>query len=151
MNKRATYRAAVYVIPIREQQILLSQRHNTGFGDGFYSFIAGHIENGESATDTAIREAAEEADIVIARADLHFAHILHRHTEDGFVYFDFFFTLTRWQGIPTLMEPHRCSELRWAAWDRLPEKTLPYVCHVVDHIFNRATPFSEFGWRQSHL
>lgn len=147
MSQRATYRAAVYLIPVREEQILLSQRYNTGFGDGCYSFVAGHIEADESATDTAIREAEEEAGITIERADLSFAHLLHRHTDDGLVYFDFFFTVTRWQGTPTVLEPYRCSELRWARTDHLPTQTLPYIRHVVDCIFVERTSFSEYGWR----
>jgi 8-oxo-dGTP pyrophosphatase MutT (NUDIX family) len=147
MSQRATYRAAVYLIPVRGGQILLSQRYNTGFGDGWYSFVAGHIERGESATDTIIREAAEEAGIIVERADLHFAHILHRHTEDGLVYFDFFFTVTRWQGTPTIMEPHRCSDLRWADYHHLPAQTLPYIHQTVHAIFVEQTPFSEYGWR----
>ncbi len=81
MGKRATYRAAVYVIPKRGDQILLFRRFNTGFGDGQYSFIAGHVEEGESVTATAIREAQEEAGIGLTVADLHFAHILHRHSD----------------------------------------------------------------------
>ncbi len=60
---RATYRAAVYVIPKRGDEILLFRRFNTGFGDGQYSFPAGHVEEGESVTATAIREALEEAGI----------------------------------------------------------------------------------------
>jgi 8-oxo-dGTP diphosphatase len=147
MTHRATYRAAVYLIPMSGREILLSQRYNTGFGDGYYSFVAGHVEPGESATDASMREAEEEAGIVIDRADLCFAHILHRYTEDGLVYFDFFFTVTRWQGIPTVLEPHRCSELRWAEYDHLPEKTLPYIHHVIYSIFVERTSFSEWGWR----
>ncbi len=147
MPPRATYRAAVYVIPVRGREILLSQRFNTGFGDGLYSFIAGHIEAGESVTDTAIREAAEEAAIEIERGDLRHVHTLHRASADGLVYFDFFFTVERWQGTPTINEPHRCSDLRWAEFDLLPDGTLPYIRHVVQQIFVEPNAFSEFGWR----
>ena len=147
MTERTTYRAAVYVIPVRGREILLSQRYNTGFGDGFYSFIAGHVDAGESVTDTAIREAREEADIILERDDLHFAHVLHRRSKDELVYMDFFFTVTHWQGTPAILEPDRCSELRWAAYDALPEKTLPYIYHIVQSIFVERSTFSEFGWR----
>jgi 8-oxo-dGTP pyrophosphatase MutT (NUDIX family) len=147
MSKRATYRAAVYVIPRIGRQILLSQRFNTGFGDGWYSFVAGHVEEDESATATAVREAGEEAGIIVERDDLHFAHLLHRATEDGLVYFDSFFTLVRWQGTPTILEPDRCSDLCWADFDALPEKTLPYIRQVVQQIFVANSPFSEYGWQ----
>lgn len=147
MPKRTTYRAAVYIIPVRGREILLSQRYNTGFGDGWYSFVAGHVEDGESAMETAVRESMEEAGIKIDRRDLRFVHTLHRQTEDGLVYFDLFFTVERWQGTPWITEPHRCSELRWASFDALPEMTLPYIHHVVRKVFVEGSTFSEHGWR----
>ena len=151
MTKRATYRAAVYVIPKRGDQILLFRRFNTGFGDGQYSFIAGHVEEGESVTATAVREALEEAGIGLSVADLHFAHILHRHSEDDLVYFDFFFVADRWDGDPAVMEPHRCDGMAWAAWHDLPTATLPYIRAVIDQIFRQASPFSEYGWSLSPI
>ena len=143
---RATYRAAVYVIPKRGDEILLFRRFNTGFGDGQYSFIAGHVEEGASVTATAMREALEEAGIGLSAQDLGFAHILHRHSEDGLVYFDFFFVVERWDGDPAVMEPHRCDGMVWASWQDLPAHTLPYIRAVVDQIFSQGRPFSEHGW-----
>jgi len=144
---RDTYPMAVYVIPRRGNQVLLSQRYNTGYGDGFYSFVAGHIDRGESVTETAIRESIEEAGIAIQEADLQFTHVLHRNSDDTLIYCDFFFIVEQWQGTPTVMEPHKCSELRWAAYDDLPENTLPYIRYVIQQIFVAETQFSEFGWR----
>ena len=143
---RATYRAAVYVIPKRGDEILLFRRFNTGFGDGQYSFPAGHVEEGESVTATAIREALEEASIGLGVDDLHFAHILHRHSEDGLVYFDFFFVVERWQGEPKVMEPHRCDGMAWVPWQDLPANTLPYIRFVIEKIFTQTALFSEHGW-----
>ena len=55
MSKRATFRAAVYVLPRRGDVILLARRFNTGFGDGYFSLIAGHVEQPEF-----VRACAEE-------------------------------------------------------------------------------------------
>ena len=41
-------------------EILLHQRKNSGFYDGHYSLVAGHMENGEGIYAAAIREAQEE-------------------------------------------------------------------------------------------
>ena len=144
MSKRATFRAAVYVLPRRGDVILLARRFNTGFGDGYFSLIAGHVEQPEFVRACAVREADEEAGIAIDPADLTFAHILHRHTADGLVYFDFFFTVTRWSGTPRIMEPDRCDGLCWARPDALPANTLPYVRHIIAQIFVHGAPFSEF-------
>ena len=43
-----------------EWEILLHQRKNSGFFDGHYSLVAGHMENGETIHAAAIREAQEE-------------------------------------------------------------------------------------------
>jgi len=43
-----------------EWEILLHQRKNTGFFDGHFSLVAGHMEDGETIITAAIREAQEE-------------------------------------------------------------------------------------------
>ena len=57
---------AVYLLLLREEQVLLRQRHNTGYEDGSYSAIAGHVEPDERITHALVREAAEEAGIRLA-------------------------------------------------------------------------------------
>ncbi|NQY54774.1 MAG: NUDIX domain-containing protein, partial [Campylobacteraceae bacterium] len=56
---------ASYLILIRQNKILLLRRHNTGYQDGQYSTIAGHVEEGESFSQCIIREAKEEAGITL--------------------------------------------------------------------------------------
>ena len=54
---------AVYLLLLREGHVLLLRRHNTGYEDGNYSVIAGHVDPGERVTQALVREAAEEAGI----------------------------------------------------------------------------------------
>jgi 8-oxo-dGTP pyrophosphatase MutT (NUDIX family) len=42
--------AAVHLLLIKNDQILLLRRFNTGWQDGFYSLPAGHVDAGESVT-----------------------------------------------------------------------------------------------------
>lgn len=147
MSSRAAFRSAVYVLPRRGDEILMMRRYNTGFGDGYFSFIAGHVEAREFARACAVREAAEEAGIGVQPDDLDFRHVMHRHTVDGLVYMDFFFVIDCWQGEPGIMEPHRCDGICWTPIDDLPAKTLPYIRYAVDQIFRRQSPFSEFQSR----
>jgi len=143
---RDSYPMAVYVIPKRDNEILVAQRYNTGYGDGFYSFAAGHVERGESVTQTAIRESEEEIGILLNEDALQFGHVLHRCSDDGIIYCDFFFVVEKWEGTPAIMEPHRCDGIRWVPIDTLPENTLPYIRHVVEQIFVGRCQFSQFGW-----
>jgi ADP-ribose pyrophosphatase YjhB (NUDIX family) len=40
--------AAVYLVLIKNNKILLLRRHNTGYFDGYYSLPAGHVEKEET-------------------------------------------------------------------------------------------------------
>ena len=66
---------AAYVYLIRGRQVLLQQRRNTGYLQGMWvAGAAGHIELGEAAVATAVREAAEEIGVLLRPTDLQPAH-----------------------------------------------------------------------------
>ena len=58
MTERFELRSAVHLLLIRGGQVLLLRRQNTGYEDGNYSVIAGHL-NGreEEGAETAVDEA----------------------------------------------------------------------------------------------
>src|SRR4051812_27606999 len=56
---------AVHLFLLRDDQVLLLRRQNTGYEDGNYSVIAGHVEGGEEIKAAMIREAREEAGITL--------------------------------------------------------------------------------------
>jgi len=57
---RSKFSVAVHLFFLRETQILLLRRFNTGYEDGNYSVVAGHVEAGETITQAAVREGNEE-------------------------------------------------------------------------------------------
>jgi 8-oxo-dGTP pyrophosphatase MutT (NUDIX family) len=61
-------------------RILLGLRQNTGFSDGMYHLPAGHLEDGETISAGAIREAKEELGIDLHPADLHLVHVMHQRS-----------------------------------------------------------------------
>ncbi|MDR1236551.1 MAG: NUDIX domain-containing protein [Holosporaceae bacterium] len=67
---RLPARMAVYLLLKRDDEILLLLRQNTGYQDGNWSVVAGHVEEGEGIIDALVREAKEEADIDITGNDL---------------------------------------------------------------------------------
>lgn len=49
--------AAVYLILIKVNQVLLARRFNTAFMDGFYSLPSGNLDESESLSAAMIRES----------------------------------------------------------------------------------------------
>ncbi|HBY97093.1 MAG TPA: NUDIX hydrolase [Chloroflexi bacterium] len=133
----------VHLFLIRDKHILLMRRFRTGFEDGNYSVIAGHVDGNEPVTYAMVREAREEAGITIAPGDLTLAHVMHRKSNGERV--SFFFSPRRWEGEPANMEPHLCDDMRWFPIDALPENTVAYVRTAISH-YGCGTIYSEFGW-----
>jgi 8-oxo-dGTP pyrophosphatase MutT (NUDIX family) len=142
-KRRFTFRSAVYLILLDGNKILLSRRFNTGWMDGKYSLISGHIDGNESVSQAMIREAQEEVSIKVAKKNLIPAVALHR--KSGREYIEFFFIAKRWIGIPKIMETDRCDSLKWFFINKLPKNVLPHVRLAVEN-YKKHIPFFEFGW-----
>ncbi len=131
--------SAGHLLLFHNDQMLMLRRFNTGYEDGNYSVVAGHIEHGEPALE------AIEANINVRVDDLEFAHIMFRRKDDGSVKADFFFTCHKWSGQIENVEEHKCDELKWFPRHRLPENTVPYIRAALEHV-EAGSQFSEFGW-----
>ena len=107
--------------------ILLLRRFQTGWSDGLYSVIAGHVEPGESPVEAVIREAGEEAGLQIESQHLEFVHAMHRRKVDGEEKLDIWFACGKWIGTPYNAEPDKCDDLRWFDDRELPAHTVDYV------------------------
>jgi len=141
-------KSAVHLLLMRDDEILLLRRHNTGYEDGSFSVVAGHLDGGEEVKHAMIREAREETGIEIDEADLDVAHVMHRQSSDERI--DFFLTAARWRGEPANLEPHKCSELRWCRLDALPGNVIPYIRRAIENIQNGVT-FDSFGWERRQI
>lgn len=147
-KEKFTARLAVYLILLRDEEILLQRRYQTGWRDGNYSLVSGHLEGGETVTEALIREVKEEAGIELVAKDLKVTHVLHRRSgsnETPVEYIDFFLTARAWSGEPKIMEPHKCDDLSWFPLAQLPPNLLPYVRNAIAYSRD-GVPFSESGW-----
>ena len=145
-NERFTLRAAVYLLLFKDRKVLLARRFKTGWMDGKYSLIAGHLDGNESIFNCMIREAGEEAGIRIKKKDLKALKVLHRFSPGDQEYMDFFFTAEKWSGEPKIMEPNKCDKMEWFPVNRLPKNILPYVKDVIKN-YGDGIPFIESGWK----
>jgi len=140
---RSKFPVAVHLLFQQDKQILLLRRFNTGYEDGNYSVVAGHVEAGESVMQAAIREASEEVGVIIEPTDLQVVHVMSRKSEDERI--DFFMAVRGWVGEIRNNEPQKCDELLWAAMDSLPHNIIPYVKYRLEK-YRASVFYSEFGW-----
>lgn len=136
---------AAYLIIIRDDQVLLLRRFNTGYADGQYSLIAGHLDGGETVQQAICREALEEGGITLHEQDVRIVHVMHRRGDEGKERVDYFCTAEKWEGEPLIGEPEKCDDVSWFALNKLPQNILPYVNDALKY-FQTDTPFSSHGF-----
>ncbi|MXY47753.1 MAG: NUDIX domain-containing protein [Gemmatimonadetes bacterium] len=124
--------------------ILMLRRANTGYEDGYYSVIAGHLDGHEEVMEAAIREAKEETGIEIRYMDIKVVGVMHRKQDDERI--SFFLSASRWSGDIINMEPERCDDLSWFPICDLPVNTIPYVRRAIENWVNGLF-FDSYGWR----
>ncbi len=134
---------AVHLFFLRNGEVLMLRRFQTGWEDGNYSVVAGHVEASETVTQAVIREAEEEVGVCLTPDQVNVVHVMHRKSDDERI--DFFLTVDNWRGVITNREPHKCDELEWYPLGTLPATTIPYVRYALG-CFQRGVRFSEFGW-----
>ena len=125
MNEPFKSFSAVFPVVIKnnetEPQILLHRRQNTGYQDGKWDIAgSGHVDEGETAQVAVIRECKEELGIDVKLSDVTFIHLSHRLSKDR-TYYDIYFLINAYDGIPQIMEPNKCSELEWFSINNLPD------------------------------
>ncbi|MCK5460196.1 NUDIX domain-containing protein [Candidatus Parcubacteria bacterium] len=127
---------AVYLILIKNDQILFHKRKNSGYQDGKHSLVAGHLEGSETAKQTIIREAKEEADITLNPDNLKEVHVMHRILKGGREYIDIYVQANEWEGEIKNMEPEKCIELCWLPESNFPSSVLPEVKFALKNVHN---------------
>ena len=137
--------AAAYALLIKDGNILLLRRYNTGYEDGNYSLPAGHVEPEETFTQSIIRETREETGITLREENLQVAHIMHRNNQHGRSYVDVFYTVREWAGTPENKEHEKCDDLAWFPLDNLPKNTIPSVLLAIENS-QKGVFYSEFSW-----
>lgn len=146
MPNKEKFRAyvAAYLVLHKGGQVLLLRRFNTGYQDGKYSVVAGHLEGRETAEQCIIREAKEEAGITLALEDVNVVHVMHRLSTDR-EYFDIYLRADRWTGEISNMEPGKCDALTWFSIGDLPDNILPEVKLALTNI-DSGKFYGEIGW-----
>lgn len=145
MKERHQVVPAAFVVIRDGQKVLLQRRFNTGFRDGSYEVVAGHVEAGETALDAAARELAEETGLKIHPGDLELFHIVSNDFETHnapYLYLFFRTDIRKCEGEFTVMEPTKCDDMGFVLINSLPE-LVPYVAVALEHIDDAGVGFSK--------
>ena len=146
MSEKFKLVATVHIfLTNNEDEILLLRRFNTGYEDGKYSVVAGHIDGNEEVKAAAIREAKEEAGIEIQPSDIEVVGVMHRKGTDERV--DFFLAASRWNGSIVNVEPDKCDDLSWHSILDLPVNMVAYVRQALEN-YRKGEFFDSFGWKR---
>jgi 8-oxo-dGTP pyrophosphatase MutT (NUDIX family) len=139
LGERTLLVAAAYIVLRRtaagREEVLLHLRAATGYADGYWAVLAGHVDRDESMHEAAVREAAEESGVTLRIEDLEPVTVLHRFVRGGDEVdqrVDAFFVVRQWTGEPTLREENKASAMRWFPLDALPEPVVPHERLVLD-------------------
>lgn len=135
------------LILLQEDKVLLLRRSGTGWRDGHYGLVGGCVDGNESVTQAIIREAYEEANIILQPESLEMVSVMHSNiaARTSFETVDFFFVSRQWQGTLKNNEPLKHDLLEFFPLDELPE---PLMEHAKIGIHNamHAISFTEYGW-----
>jgi 8-oxo-dGTP diphosphatase len=126
-----------------EGRVLFGQRRNTGWADGQLGLPSGHLEDGESATTGAAREAAEEIGVLLKPDALRLVHLMHHRTNSGRV--ALFFAVAGWSGEITNREPDKCAGWSFVDPADPPTPIVPYIAEALRRI-GSGEVYSERGW-----
>jgi ADP-ribose pyrophosphatase YjhB (NUDIX family) len=143
MNSADRFRflVAVHAFFLKDDQVLLLKRLNTGYMDGYFSVPAGHVDGGESIWRAMQREIQEETTLLIQEKHQPI-HVMHR-TQKNEERIDYFFLIKNWQGQPQVGEPEKCASLEWFNCVSLPTNMIPYITFALEAV-QKGVLFSEF-------
>ncbi|MEV7503195.1 NUDIX domain-containing protein [Streptomyces sp. NPDC093018] len=127
-------------------RLLLGLRHpDAAFAADTWHFLAGHCEH-EAAVNCLVREAEEEAGLLIDPAGVELVHVVHLlDPPKARPRIQLVFRARTWSGSPEVLEPDRCAEWRWWRPEALPRQLVPYARTAIEGIL-AGRSYSELGW-----
>ncbi|GAA0612316.1 NUDIX hydrolase [Streptomyces crystallinus] len=129
-----------------EGRVLLGLRHpDSKYAGDTWHYLAGRCEQ-ESALSCLVREAWEEAGLIINPADVELAHVVHVVDAPGSLpLMQLIFRARRWEGTPEVREPDKCLTWRWWPRHELPDRLVSYTRTAITAI-SEGRPYSQLGW-----
>ncbi len=136
-KKKLTFKTRL-ILYHKGKILLLKQTTPNG---GKYTFVGGTVSNEEFSRGALVREAFEEAGILLKKEDLTLAHVLHKReeTEQRVV---FYFKSAVWGGELRSREPNKFQGVDWFPLNDLPKNLTGTIKHVLK-MYRKGIIYSE--------
>jgi 8-oxo-dGTP pyrophosphatase MutT (NUDIX family) len=137
----------VGIILKQNDMVFLVQRHDTDWASGYWNFPGGLLEENETLTAAAAREAYEETDVLVKPTDFILTHVLHVHANEKNTQdiLGFYFLTEKWNGTAINKEPHRHCNAQWFSLNNLPANITEHAIAGLHSILSDKK-YSENGW-----
>lgn len=139
MAKSKVYIKVRLILYNKGNILLLRQKKSYG---GNFTLVGGTVENMEYARKALIREAKEEAGLIIKKEHLQLVHVLHKKTGKG-QRLTLYFKAKKWSGTLKTGEPDKFLGVAWASLHSLPANLTETVRHVLQK-YREGKMYSEF-------
>lgn len=133
-DKRSSFHVTIALLLLDGDNVLLMHRIDTGYMDGMYGFVSGHLEENESLKSAMAREVYEELGIKVNEDDMSFVCAIRRGENSD--YFNCFFVAKEFDGEPRIRETEKCDEIRWCNINLLPENTITAEKRAIHNYLN---------------
>jgi 8-oxo-dGTP diphosphatase len=107
----------VHLLLLRDDEILLGRRTNTGYGDGAYEPPSSRLDERETIVEAVVRVAAERAGITLDPGQISLEHVMHDVSGAGRI--AFFLGADDWDGSPAPAMDSYC-DLDWFSLSAMP-------------------------------
>lgn len=136
------FRVSVNLILRKGNKILLMRRFNTGWNDGKYALMGGHVEDQENPIDAVMREAREELGLHLSKDCLEYKMTMPVYPDHIYIYFE----CQHFDGQPTNNEPDQCDDLQFFDIDNLPQNIIDADKKAIASIYDQNQTFDTFGY-----
>jgi 8-oxo-dGTP diphosphatase len=107
----------VHLLLLRDGEVLLGRRANTGYGDGAYEPPSGRLTERETLVEAVVRIAAAQVGIALDPTRMSLAHVMHDVSGAGRM--AFFLSAGGWNGQPGTVTSSY-SDFGWFPLPELP-------------------------------
>jgi 8-oxo-dGTP diphosphatase len=135
---------------VKDNQVLMLYRSNTGFANNCYGLPGGKIEPHESAQQALIREMQEELGITVNAQDTQLMHVMSFKGASDADSLVLLFSITKWLGKLINKESHKHDHIAWFSLDSLPTNIIPRHKHMLNYSIQKQF-YSQEGYNRYEL